>query len=198
MEGFWENGLCYASTGNILNSKGMYHFPPKRVHKFEWHEFYFSSLERTEVAVVGRLSYKGGENGSQQGGGHDRTRKSTLCLHSRMRIPCAPNLKSSSFQELVAEMISPWVDRVWYVHAHRKLNFQSNGGWQLWEVGDNLVQGSLTMLLHSFEVGELVGGNEAHDCRPPFSTHAQPTYSLSLLLFMLRWSFSPLVHQDVL
>ena len=87
-----ENGLCYASTGNILNSKSMYHFPPKRVHKFEWHEFYFSSLERTEVAVVGRLSYKGGENGSQQGGGHDRTRKSTLCLHSRMGIPCAPNL----------------------------------------------------------------------------------------------------------
>ena len=33
------------------------------------------------------------------------------------------------------------------------------------------MQGSLTMLLHSFEVGELVGGNEAHDCRPPFSTH---------------------------
>ena len=91
-----ENGLCYASTGNILNSKSMYHFPPKRVHKFEWHEFYFSSLERTEVAVVGRLSYKGGENGSQQGGGHDRTRKSTLCLHSRMRILCGPNLNCSA------------------------------------------------------------------------------------------------------
>ena len=94
---FWGGfGLCCTSTRNILTQRVYISFLLEGCI-FKWHELYFSSRDRTNRGCTAAAFHtRGGENGAQRGGGHDRTRKSTLCLHSRMRILCGPNFNCSA------------------------------------------------------------------------------------------------------